>query len=123
MDEGQIVPSLRAIVAQVPDPRARRGRRHPWTALLLLLIVGLLCGANTQQALARWGHMIGWARLRRLGFVRRVGPSQPTLHRLLRSLDVDQLESVLGPWLQQVRAAWGRHAAHWLDGIAIDGKT
>ncbi len=123
MKEREVVPSLRAIVAQVADPRARRGQRHPWTALLLLVIVGLLCGANTQQGLARWGHRIGWARLRRLGFVRRGGPSQPTLHRLLRTIDVDQLELVLGPWLQQVRAAWNHHATHWLDGIAIDGKT
>jgi predicted transposase YbfD/YdcC len=123
MDERVVVPSLRAIVAQVPDPRARRGRRHPWTALLLLVIVGLLCGANTQQALARWGQMIGWPRLRRLGFVRRSGPSQPTLHRLLRSVEVDQLELVLGPWLQQVRAVWHHQATHWLDGIAIEGKT
>jgi predicted transposase YbfD/YdcC len=123
MDEGQIVPSLRAIVAHVPDPRARRGRRHPWTALLLLVIVGLLCGANTQHALARWAHTTGWARLRRLGFVRRGGPSQPTLHRLLRDVNVDQLEAVLGPWLQHVRRRWQQQARHWLDGIAIDGKT
>jgi predicted transposase YbfD/YdcC len=123
MGKREVVPSLRAIVAQVPDPRARRGQRHPWTALLLLVIVGLLCGANTQQALARWGRTTGWRRLQRLGFVRRGGPSQPTLHRLLRSVDVEQLETVLGPWLQQVRTAWNQHAARWLDGIAIDGKT
>lgn len=123
MGERVVVPSLRAIVAHVPDPRARRGRRHPWTALLLLVIVGLLCGANTQQALARWGHSTSWARLQRLGFVRRGGPSQPTLHRLLKSVDVDQFEAVVGPWLQSVRTAWNRQATRWLDGIAIDGKT
>ena len=43
--------------------------------------------------------------------MRRGGPSQPTLHRLLRSVDVAQLENVLGPWLQQVRTAWNQHAA------------
>jgi DDE_Tnp_1-associated len=117
------VPSLRAIVAQVPDPRARRGRHHPWTALVLLVIVGLLCGANTQHALARWGQTTGWARLRRLGFMRGGGPSQPTLHRLLRDVDVDQLEAVLGVWLQQVRTAWDRQADTHLEGIAIDSKT
>jgi predicted transposase YbfD/YdcC len=123
MDERAVVPSLSAIVAQVPDPRARRGRRHPWTALVLLVLVGLLCGADTQHALARWGHATGWARLRRLGFVRRGGPSQPTLHRLLRDVDVERLEAVLGVWLQQVRTAWNRQADTCLDGIAVDGKT
>jgi predicted transposase YbfD/YdcC len=92
-------------------------------ALVLLVIVGLLCGANTQHALARWGRTTGWARLRRLGFVRRGGPSQPTLHRLLRDVDVDQVEVRLGAWLQQVHRAWNGQATHWLDGIAIDGKT
>jgi predicted transposase YbfD/YdcC len=123
MDEREAVPSLRAIVAQIPDPRARRGRRHPWLALLLLVIVGLLCGANSQEGLARLGHATGWCRLQRLGFVRRGGPSQPTLHRLLRDVDVNQLEGVLSEWLQQARRTWERQASTYLDGIAIDGKT
>jgi hypothetical protein len=72
MDE--TVPSLWAVLAQVPDPRARRGRRHPWTALLVLSVAALLSGADSQRALARWGRHAGWARLRRLGFVRRGGP-------------------------------------------------
>jgi hypothetical protein len=46
----QPVPSLVTVLAQVPDPRMARGQRHPWTALLLLIVVGLLSGANTQQA-------------------------------------------------------------------------
>jgi predicted transposase YbfD/YdcC len=113
---------LAAILAQVADPRKPRGRRYPWLALLLLVVVGLLSGANSQRALARWGHNTGRARLRYLGLVAG-SPSQPTLHRLLRDVDVDQLESLLGTWLQQVRAAWRRSATRWVDGIAVDGKT
>ena len=120
---GERIPSLATIVAQIPDPRARRGRRHPWTALLLLVVVGLLCGANSQRALARWGQNIGRARLRRLGLIGPHAPSQPTLHRLLRDVDVDQVEAVLGAWLQQVRAAWRSSTRRWVDGIALDGKT
>src|ERR687884_2348558 len=121
MDEA--VPSLWAVLAQVPDPRTARGRRHPWTALLLLIVVALLSGANSQRALARWGQHAGWARLRRLGFERRGGPSRATMNRLLQSVEVAALEAVLSAWQQQVRAAWRRSAARWLDGIAIDGKT
>jgi hypothetical protein len=91
--------------------------------LLLLLVVGLLSGLNTQRAIARLGQDPEWRHSRRLGFTRAVGPSQPTLHRVLRQLDVAVLETVLGHWLQQVRAAWRHSAARWLDGIAIDGKT
>jgi predicted transposase YbfD/YdcC len=117
------LPSLASVLAQVPDPRAARGQRHPWAALLLLLVVGLLSGLNSQRAIARWGRDASWRSLERLGFTRRGGPSQPTLHRVLQQVDVGPLEAALGAWLQQVRAAWRHGAARWLDGIALDGKT
>ena len=117
------VPPLAAILAHVPDPRKARGRQYPWLPLLLLVLVGLLCGANSQRALARWGHNIGRARLRRLGLLGPHTPSQPTLHRLMRDVDVHQLEQLFGTWLQQVRATWRRSTKRWVDGIALDGKT
>ncbi len=104
---------LAAILGQIPDPRAARGCRYASTALLLLVIVGLLSGANAQRSAAwRVGRSnAGWARLRRLGFIQRRRPSPPTLHRLLRNVDVDQVEYVLGAWLQEVHAAWRRTTA------------
>jgi hypothetical protein len=90
-----------------------------------LIALGLLAGANTQRALARFGHRLRAPWLRRLGLGR--SPSQPTLHRLLRTLEVDQLEASVQRWLAQLQSAWRtslrRSAASWLDGIAIDGKT
>jgi len=117
------IPSLATIVAQIPDPRARRGQRYPWAALLLLVIAGLLSGANSQQALARWGKRTRWAHRRQLGFVRRAAPSVATLHRALHSIDVHELERSLSAWQQQVRTAWYTSTRRWLDGIAVDGKT
>jgi hypothetical protein len=117
------VPALREMLAQVPDPRKARGQRHPWSALLLLLVVGLLSGANSQRAVARWGQAAPARWRQGLGFPRPHGPSQPTLQRVLGRVAVAALEAVLGAWLQQVRAAWRQSTARWLDGIAIDGKT
>ena len=114
---------LAASLAQIPDPRKAHGRQYPWVPLLLLVVVGLLCGANSQRALARWGQNTGAGRLRRIGLYGRATPSQPTLHRLLRDVDLQQLEAVLATWLQQVRASWRRSAKRWVDGIALDGKT
>jgi hypothetical protein len=45
------------------------------------------------------------------------------LASLLRDLDVAVLEAHVGGWLRQVRTTWNQQANHWLDGIAIDGKT
>jgi hypothetical protein len=116
------IPPLSAILVQIHDPRAAHGCRYPWSALLLLVVVGLLSGANSQRGLARWAEYAGWSRLRRLGFARQRRPSQPTLHRLLRDVDVDQVERLLGGWLQQVRATWRRSAKRWVVGVAVDGK-
>jgi DDE_Tnp_1-associated len=114
---------LAAILAQVPDPRKAHGRQYPWVPMLLPVVVGLLCGANSQRALARWGQNTGTARLRRLGLPGPASPSQPTLHRLLRHVDLNQLEALLATWLQLVRATCRRSAKRWVDGIALDGKT
>jgi predicted transposase YbfD/YdcC len=92
--------------------------------LLLLVAVGLLAGANSQRALARFGQLHQpW--VRRLGF--RTPPSQPTLGRLLSARHGEQIQTILHAWLRQVEAAWRtrtrRSAPRWVDGIAIDGKT
>lgn len=121
--EAVTVPSLPALLGQIPDPRQARGRRYPWTALLLLLLVALLSGANTQRACARWGQFAGGPALGRLGLPRRTAPSLATLHRVLHQIAVADLEACLGQWLAQVRAAWRQQGPRWLDGIAIDGKT
>jgi predicted transposase YbfD/YdcC len=121
MDEQ--VPTLGSMLARVSDPRAARGRRHPWSALLLVMVAGVLSGANSQRGLARWSQAAGPARRRQLGVTRRRGPSLATLNRVLSRVDVTALETQVGAWLQQVRAAWLRGAGRWLDGIAIDGKT
>src|ERR1051326_5689675 len=107
------VPSLVAILAQVPDPRHVPGRRHAWTALLLFVVVALLCGANSQGACARWGQHVRRSYLQRLGFPGR-GPSQPTLHRVLRDLDVVHLETQLSACLQLVRSTWTHQASTYL---------
>ncbi len=106
------VPSLVTILARIPDPRKAHGRQHPCTALLLLCIAGLLSGANSQRGLARWGQQLPWPWLRALGFTRAGGPSQPTLHRLLRDVDVGQLETRLCAWL--AARLFGKFLASWM---------
>ncbi len=115
--------SLPAMLDRIPDPRKARGRRHPWAALLLLIVVALLSGADSQRAIARWGRDADRRVRRRLGLARRRGPSLATLHRALRRVPIAALEACLGEWLARVRAAWRRGGRRWLDGVAIDGKT
>jgi hypothetical protein len=107
--DAPVVPSLVSLLGQIPDPRKRRGRRSPWTALRLVPLVALLRGANSQRAIARWGQHLDRRYLQLLGFPCRRGPSLATLHRLFRQVPVADLEDGLGQGLTGVRAA-GRRA-------------
>ena len=93
------VPALATVLAQIPDRRAARGCRYPWAALLLVMVAGVLSGANSQRALARWGRDTGPARRRRLGVTRARSPSQSTLQRVRCRVDVAVLERLVGQWV------------------------
>ncbi len=97
---GAIIPqgSLATALRAVRDPRRPFGwqPQHPplpLVALLLLTIVAMLCGANSQSAIAQWGrerledHP---DRLKALGLPVGQCPATVTLHRLFRRLDVVQ---------------------------------
>ncbi|WP_240957714.1 transposase family protein, partial [Streptomyces barkulensis] len=50
----QTVADLRGFLATVPDPRARRGIRSPWTALLTAAAAAVLAGAASITAIGEW---------------------------------------------------------------------
>jgi predicted transposase YbfD/YdcC len=88
----------------------------------LLCCVAVMCGCRSQAAIAEWGMNYGERWLSRLGITRRRGPSQPTLHRILRGLDCRKLEQAVTNWAEEVlRCVGGRGRA--LEALAVDGKT
>ena len=50
----ETVVDLRSYLATVPEPRARRGIRYPWTALLTAAAAALLAGAVSITAIGDW---------------------------------------------------------------------
>jgi DDE_Tnp_1-associated len=48
--------SLVEALALVPDPRKRRGRRHPLVAVLSLTVVAVLAGMKSLEAIAQFGR-------------------------------------------------------------------
>lgn len=109
--------SLLEELATVPDPRARRGRRHPLTAILSLTVVATLAGMKSLEALAQFGRDHGKALAHALGFTRGKTPNKSCLSKLFRRLDIDSLEEVLARWIG------GRIQHHGWDALALDGKT
>jgi predicted transposase YbfD/YdcC len=105
------------LLAQVPDPRKRRGRRHPLAGLLATGIAAVIAGSRSFTATGQWAADAGPEALAALGAER--GPAEEsTYRRAFALLSADALDRVLGAWLwtRAVRAG-GRLV------IAVDGKT
>jgi len=120
------VPGLLEVLAQVPDPRKRRGRRYVLVFVLAVAVACVLAGAKSfreigdqaadlpQEVLARLGgkpHPLLW---------RIIAPSEKRVRTLIHAIGAEILDDIIGGWLRALADA-GR-----LDGlltaIAIDGK-
>ena len=108
---------LLGLLAQIPDPRRKRGRRHPLAGLLAVGIAAVIAGSRSFAAIGQWAADAGEDVLARLGAVR--GPAEEsTFRRAFAMIDPDRLDQALGAWL------WTR-AVQVSDRlvIAIDGKA
>lgn len=115
------VPPLADFLAEIPEFRKAYGKRYGWLALLLYVCVAMLCGRQSQAAIAPWGTDYGQPWLARLGIHRQRGPSQSTVHRLFKGVRRDALEQALCRWAEQVLRQVTPDQE--LEVIAIDGKT
>jgi hypothetical protein len=109
--------SLLEELARVPDPRNRKGTRHPLPAILGLTVLAMLTGCKSYTAVAQFGRDKGAALAFALGFRRSKTPSKSRLSTLFRRLDVTAFEAALSRWVAaRVGSPDGLH-------ICIDGKT
>ena len=112
---------LLTMLAEVPDPRKKKGQRHPLAAMLALTVVGLLCGQRSYTAIAKWARLHPNLR-QALGFTAKQTPAASTFHYLYRRLDITAVEKVLTQWTTQILASLEISTSN-LKGLAIDGKT
>jgi predicted transposase YbfD/YdcC len=105
------------LLAQVPDPRKRRGRRHPLAGLLAVGIAAVIAGSRSFAAIGQWAADAGPEVLAVMGAAR--GPAEEsTFRRAFALVSADVLDRVLGAWLWTRAAQAGGRLV-----IAIDGKT
>jgi DDE family transposase len=114
--------SLLSVLAEVPDPRGRRGKRHPLSATLALAVAATLCGYRSYGAIAEWGRNYGPALIVALGFTRPKTPCAAALFLLFQRLDRERLEAALGRWAEAMLARLPPRDGE-LEPLAIDGKT
>lgn len=86
-------------LATVPDPRDDKGRSYPFTPILALLVVGILLGRRSPEAIVQLADDYGGDFALLLGFPRRRLPTASTISKLLPRIDVLTLEAVLRRWI------------------------
>ena len=109
------------ILADVPDSRKARGKRHPLSAILGLAVVALLCGYRSYSAIAQWGRTYHPDLAKTLGFTHTKTPCASTLHYCFKDLDIDALEKTLSEWASGVLEALPDKTDK--DAVAMDGKV
>jgi predicted transposase YbfD/YdcC len=122
MERGDIMEEecqpLIEILAEIPDFRKAKGKRHPLPAILALACVATMCGYKGYRAFSEWGKNYGAELMRVLGFTHVRGPCPATFSIIFRNINVELLEKKIGKWAQSILTKLKRH-----DSIALDGKT
>src|SRR5262249_23157294 len=119
-----MVPQSRPLIevlAEIPDFRRSRGKRHSLAAILALACSAMLCGYRSYTAIAEVGRHYGEHLGRAVGFTHR-SPCSSTLHTVLRRVDREALEVKLGAWAEGLLGEAPR-PEEGEDALAIDGKT
>jgi predicted transposase YbfD/YdcC len=112
----------------VPDPRKARGQRYTWLLLLMLVSAAVASGQKTPHAIAQWVRLHANELRERLKPPRTSMPSESTVRRVLRRLDVSLLEQCLACFANHLAAMGAQEgtitteSGEVLQGQALDGK-
>ena len=109
------------MLAEVPDPRKKKGKRHPLTAILGLTVIGLMCHQKSYTAIAMWARRQSEL-AKALGF-RRKTPCPATFHNLYKRLDIVKLEQTLTNWVAKTLESRRNPCTSRLTAVAMDGKS
>ena len=102
---------------QIDDPRKARGVRHPFSSLLALTFLGLLCRQTDMAGLQRWASD-HWETLKGpLGFTRKAAPHATTISRAVAKFSLEQFRDAFACWVVTIAEPPSAVTA------AADGKT
>ena len=109
------------MLAEVPDPRHKKGKRYPLVSILALIVIGLIANHKGYTSIATWARNQPEL-AKALGFTDAKTPCAATIHNLLKRLDVVRLEASLTKWVFSKLEDFQVLETQPLEGVAIDGK-
>jgi predicted transposase YbfD/YdcC len=120
------IPGLLDLLARVPDPRKRRGRRFGLVFVLAVAVVAVLAGAANFREIGDQAADLSQQMLARLGgrrhpLTRRITvPSEKRIRTLIQQIDATALDEIIGGWLR--RLAETADLEPLVTALAVDGK-
>jgi len=122
MDTPKYTTLLDALMG-VPDPRKARGKQYPWRLLLTVICGALASGERSGHGIARWVTDHATTLLTQLRPARDRLPSESTVRRALRCVDVLALEHQLTAHTQTLRAGTSHPSVVGVDGTPLHGQA
>ncbi len=116
--------NLLSFLSKLPDPRHKKGNRHPLPSLLAMVLIGNLSGYYGYRELARFMARHAWEFVRLFGFQHGV-PGHVTIREVLGKLDFEAFQQQFQAWLGQLAVPQlptqppAQQAAYSLDGKSL----
>ena len=104
---------------QVPDSRGRKGRRHPFTAMLAVMVSAMLCKFEGYDAVAEWIRTLPIEVWHAFGGTRKP-PCANAYRKLMNQVCPRELERALNNWITE---GLGLNLEQEAAAIIIDGKV
>jgi hypothetical protein len=87
--------TLRQVLSRISDHRGRSGRLYRLESIVMLVLLGFMCGRNTLAGVARLAKDLSPLQREALGLSRWRMPSHPTLCIFFHSMDTVSLQTAL----------------------------
>ncbi|KTD20223.1 ISAs1 family transposase [Legionella israelensis] len=98
------------------DPRQESKIDHELIDVLVLCVLGVICGAEGWQDIEEVGHArLGW--LQERGFFKKGIPVDDTIARIISVIKPEELQNCFINWMKAVEEATNGQV------VALDGKT
>ena len=111
---------LTEVFVEMEDPREQKGKRYELWELMTVMLLASMSGENSRRGIAAWIQAQKWELKEYFGWRGGRAPSYGAIRKLLKKLNVEQLEAELSGWEQGNFKE--RNREEW-TGVAIDGKT